>query len=156
MAYFATFLILHLHFRHRFVSTGVRILDRLFRLILHVAFISWAAIVAYSRYVGVIHVFLTLTYRHRYYLSYHSPTQIFWGISIGVTFGAIFYLITEFIPTRRPNSYLGQARVFILTNPISTWLRIRDGWAVWPDSGTEEHWKLWRKQWEKQVLNKDL
>jgi len=138
MAYFATFLILHLHFRHRFVSTGNWFVDKLFRLSLHAAFISWAGTVAYSRY----------------YLSYHSAVQVLWGISIGIVFGAAFYTMTELIPTQLPDSHLGRFRIFLLDNPISTWFRIRDGWAVWPDSGTENQWHLWRTEWEKKSAKK--
>jgi len=50
MAYFATFLVLHLHFRHRFTPTGSWVVDVLIRLLVHAAFISWAVTVAYSRY----------------------------------------------------------------------------------------------------------
>lgn len=53
MAYFATFLVLHLHFRHRFISTGSWIIDQSFRLLLHAAFIGWAGTVAYSRQVAL-------------------------------------------------------------------------------------------------------
>lgn len=49
MAYFATFLILHLYFRHHFVSTGYYIVDVAWLLLLHVALIGWAGVVAYSR-----------------------------------------------------------------------------------------------------------
>ena len=56
MAYFATFLVLHLHFRHRFVSSGSWIIDQSFRLLLHAAFIGWAGTVAYSRQVALLDV----------------------------------------------------------------------------------------------------
>ncbi|KAI0272543.1 hypothetical protein BC834DRAFT_966554 [Gloeopeniophorella convolvens] len=131
MAYFATFLILHLHFRHRFGSSGYWIVDQAFRVLVHLALIGWAGVVAYSRY----------------HLLYHSPPQILWGVSIGVAFGLSFYLVTELIPMRNPNSVLGKARNFLLMNPVSSWLRLRDGWAVWADSGTEEQWQLWRREW---------
>jgi len=139
MAYFATFLLLHLHFRHRFVSTGHWLLDQLFKLAVHAALIGWAAVVAYSRL----------------HLAYHSPPQVLWGVLIGVLFGIAFYLTTELIPTRRPDTLLGRGRTFLLTNVISTWLRIRDGWAVWPDSGVEEQWQTWQKEWDKRKQAKD-
>ncbi|KAI0321896.1 PAP2-domain-containing protein [Amylostereum chailletii] len=135
MAYFALFLVLHFHFRHRFVPFGSWAADKAFTLFVHVAFISWAVIVAYSRY----------------YLSYHSIAQVLWGVSIGLVFGGAYYLVTELIPMRHPKSMLGRGRVFLLSNPVSTWLRIRDGWDVWADSGTEEHWQLWRKEWERRA-----
>ncbi|KAI0046977.1 PAP2-domain-containing protein [Auriscalpium vulgare] len=135
MAYFATFLVLHLHFRHRFVSMGSTAVDRLFRLTLHAAFISWAGVVAYSRY----------------HLAYHSPYQVLWGVGLGVLFAVVFYLATELVPTRRPASVLGRIRLFLLSNPVSVWLRVRDGWAVWPDSGTEQQWYAWHTEWQKQT-----
>lgn len=91
----------------------------------------------------------------RYHLAYHSPSQILWGASIGIVFGLVFYSATELIPTRRPRSALGKLRIALLANPVSTWLRIRDGWAVWPDSGTEEQWLLWRNEWNKRLEVKE-
>ncbi|KAA1470209.1 PAP2-domain-containing protein [Dentipellis sp. KUC8613] len=130
MAYFTTFLILHLWYRHQFVSTGYRIVDALFQLALHSALIGWAATVAYSRL----------------HLAYHSPSQVLWGVSLGIGFAVVFYLAAELIPTKRPNSYLGIVRTQLITNPVSTWLRLRDGWLVWPDGGVEEQWLAWRKE----------
>jgi dolichyldiphosphatase len=48
MGYFATFLILHLHFRHKFASSG-SYESRAFRVAIYTAIITWAGIVAYSR-----------------------------------------------------------------------------------------------------------
>jgi len=135
MAYFATFLILHLHFKHKFVPSGYRIVDQASQASVYLAIVAWAVTVAYSRY----------------HLSYHSVSQILWGVSIGITFGLSFYTLTELIPAQRPNSLLGKARAFLLMNPVSTWLRIRDGWAVWSDSGTENQWQLWQREWRKRT-----
>ncbi|KAI9458207.1 PAP2-domain-containing protein [Lactarius psammicola] len=135
MGYFATFLILHLHFKHKFGPSGYRIVDQATQASVYLAIVTWAITVAYSRY----------------YLSYHSVAQILWGASMGISFGLGFYTITELIPTRRPNSLLGKARAFLLMNPVSTWFRIRDGWAVWPDSGTEDQWQLWHREWRKRT-----
>jgi len=135
MGYFATFLILHLHLKHKFRPSGYRIVDQAAQATVYLAIVAWAITVAYSRY----------------HLSYHSVAQILWGVFIGISFGLSFYTITELIPTRRPNSLLGKARAFLLVNPVSTWLRIRDGWAVWPDSGTEEQWQLWQREWRKRT-----
>jgi dolichyldiphosphatase len=33
---------------------------------------------------------------------------------------------------------------------VSTWLQIRDGWAVWPDAGREGEWVRWRRRWEEE------
>ncbi|KAH9967185.1 PAP2-domain-containing protein [Russula dissimulans] len=135
MGYFATFLILHLHFRHKVPTSGSWILDKAYRALVYLALITWATTVAYSRY----------------HLSYHSVSQILWGSSIGITFGSSFYLVTELIPARRPNSLFGKAQSSLLTNPISTWLRIRDGWAVWPDGGLEDQWHLWNREWRRRT-----
>ena len=52
MGYFASFLMLHLYFRHRFSTTGSRILDQAWRAVIYLALILWALVVAYSRYVS--------------------------------------------------------------------------------------------------------
>ncbi|KAI0288436.1 PAP2-domain-containing protein [Russula brevipes] len=135
MGYFATFLILHLHFRHKFAPNGSWIADQVVRASVYIAAITWAAVVAYTRY----------------HLSYHSVSQILWGVAIGVSFGINFYLVAELIPTRRPKTWLGRLRIYLLVNPVSTWLRIRDGWVVWPDSGWEDHWQLWNREWRRQT-----
>lgn len=51
MGYFAAFLLCHFTFRHRFVSTGFRVLDGARTLVLYTGIISWSAAVAYSRCV---------------------------------------------------------------------------------------------------------
>ena len=51
MAYFATFLICHVRFRHRFTSTGNKSVDLLLRLAVVLGLIAWAGGVAYSRWV---------------------------------------------------------------------------------------------------------
>jgi dolichyldiphosphatase len=51
MGYFASFLICHVYFRHRFTGTGNTFLDRAFRTTVYLGLAAWAAIVAYSRYV---------------------------------------------------------------------------------------------------------
>ena len=84
----------------------------------------------------------------RYYLSYHSATQVLWGFAIGVSFGSTYYLIVEFISTRWPHSLLGRFRTALLTNPLSTWFRLRDGWVVWSDAGTEVQYHRWREEWD--------
>ncbi|KAI0675790.1 PAP2-domain-containing protein [Trametes maxima] len=137
MGYFASFLFLHFSLRHRFVSTGFRILDYARDILLFAFIFSWAAAVAFSRY----------------YLSYHSLPQVLWGFGIGVVFGAVYYTAVEYIPTRNPNSLLGRFRTALLTNPLSTWFRLRDGWAVWADSGTEAQWFRWREEWDRQRLD---
>jgi len=129
MAYFATFLICHVRFRHRFTPTGNTLVDLLLRLLVAIALIAWAGGVAYSRYA----------------LGYHTAPQVLWGIGIGIAFGAVFYTLAELIPTRCPKSVLGRIRTWILTNGVSTWFRIRDGWLVWDDAGHEVEWQEWRR-----------
>lgn len=51
MAYFATFLICHVRFRHRFPPTGNKFVDLLLRLLVVLGLAAWAGGVAYSRWV---------------------------------------------------------------------------------------------------------
>ncbi|KAF5362277.1 hypothetical protein D9756_002389 [Leucocoprinus leucothites] len=132
MGYFATFLACHMFFQHRFATTGVRIFDQLWRITVYTGLLGWAGVVAYSRY----------------YLGYHNWHQIAWGSGIGCLLGFSFYLIVELLPTRYPLSFLGRTKYLMLSNSISTWLQIRDGWAVWPDGGREGEWLRWRAEWE--------
>jgi dolichyldiphosphatase len=80
----------------------------------------------------------------RYALGYHSSSQVLWGVGIGIVFGTTFYTLTELVPTRRPRSFLGVIRRWILTNEVSTWFRLRDGWLIWGDAGREIEWRAWR------------
>jgi dolichyldiphosphatase len=50
MGYFATFLILHMHFRHKFTPSGFWVLDQAARPSAYIALITWAGTVAYTRY----------------------------------------------------------------------------------------------------------
>ncbi|TFK83869.1 PAP2-domain-containing protein [Polyporus arcularius HHB13444] len=136
MGYFASFLLLHFSLRHRWVSTGFAFLDYARDILLFAFIISWSAAVAFSRY----------------YLSYHTVPQVLWGFSIGVVFGSAYYTLVELIPTRWPNSPLGRFRTALLTNPVCAWFRLRDGWAVWADAGTEAQYVRWREEWDKRRL----
>ncbi|EAU86935.2 hypothetical protein CC1G_09792 [Coprinopsis cinerea okayama7 len=140
MAYFTTFLYLHLFFSHRFTSTGSPLLDRLWRTTVYGVLAMWMGVVAYSRYA----------------LGYHTPLQIFWGLAIGCALAVVVYTLTQLVPSRYPNSVLGKTKRFILTNPLCTWLRIRDGWEVWGDAGVEDAWWRWRAQWEKKMREKGV
>ncbi|KIM90393.1 hypothetical protein PILCRDRAFT_181716 [Piloderma croceum F 1598] len=133
MGFFASFLMCHLRFRHRFTSCGYPILDRAWRVLLYVAIGAWAVGVAYSRY----------------YLTYHTPHQILWGFAIGILLGLSLYILTELIPRRYPTSFLGRAKDGLLRGQVMTWLQIRDGWDVWSDAGREVEWVRWRGEWEK-------
>ena len=79
----------------------------------------------------------------RYALGYHSSSQVLWGVGIGVVFGTTFYTLAELVPTRRPRSFLGVIRRWMLTNEVSTWFRLRDGWLIWGDAGREVEWQAW-------------
>ncbi|OBZ73586.1 Dolichyldiphosphatase [Grifola frondosa] len=133
MGYFLSFLVCHFSLRHRFISTGWWFLDLARNVTLYTALAGLSASVAFSRY----------------YLSYHTIPQVLWGFSIGLVFGIAYYAMVEYIPTRHPNSLLGRARSAVLANPVATWFRLRDGWAVWADSGTEAQWLRWRYEWDK-------
>ncbi|KAF8347907.1 PAP2-domain-containing protein [Amanita rubescens] len=134
MGYFAAFLACHMYFTHRFSSTGSTVLDVLWRFIVYSVLYSWAGAVAYSRY----------------HLGYHNEYQIVWGLAIGAIAGVFVYTFAELIPTRRPHSLLGQFKAFLLTNPVSTWFQLRDGWALWSDGGHEDEWVRWRIRWDQQ------
>ncbi|KAI0923398.1 hypothetical protein AcW1_006375 [Taiwanofungus camphoratus] len=133
MGYFSTFLICHFLFRHRFVPMGSRALDLAWKATLYMGLMTWACLVAFSRW----------------YLSYHTASQVLWGLGIGALFGAYYYVLVELIPHTRPESFCGQARSAVLSSRICTWLRIRDGWAVWNDSGIEVQWQQWRIEWDR-------
>jgi len=132
MAYFTSFLLCHLYYRHRFSSTGYPVLDFIWRMLVYVGLLGWAGLVAYSRY----------------YLGYHNAYQILWGLFIGAGLGVSLYLLAEVIPDRYPTSALGRAKFMLLDHPIIAWLQIRDGWAIWVDGGREDEWLRWRAQWE--------
>lgn len=51
MAYFATFLVCHVRFRHRFAPTGNKRVDVFLSLVVVLGLIAWAGGVAYSRWV---------------------------------------------------------------------------------------------------------
>ncbi|KAF8075117.1 PAP2-domain-containing protein [Lyophyllum atratum] len=139
MAYFASFLICHMYSRHRFTSTGYPVLDQLWRVIVYIGLLAWSGTVAYSRY----------------YLGYHNGNQILWGITIGLLLGISLYIFAELIPRRRPRSIFGATKRLIITNPVSSWLQIRDGWAIWADGGREGEWIRWKIEWEKQQVAQD-
>ncbi|KAJ6498337.1 PAP2 superfamily-domain-containing protein [Mycena vulgaris] len=137
MGYFASFLMLHLYFRHRFATTGYKILDQAWRAVIYLALSAWALVVAYSRY----------------YLRYHSIAQILWGFGIGAALGVSFYAVCELIPRQRPKSIFGTLKWYLVGNPISTWLQIRDGWDVWADGGREAEWLRWRAEWDRRQIS---
>ncbi|EKM50614.1 uncharacterized protein PHACADRAFT_129960 [Phanerochaete carnosa HHB-10118-sp] len=132
MGYFAAFLLCHLMYRHRFVPTGSLLLDNIRNLVVYLGIIAWTAAVAFSRYA----------------LTYHSTRQVLWGVGIGVVFGTVFYLVVEVVPATRPKSLPGRFRNAVLSNPVLTWFRLRDGWAVYPDGGTETQWLTWKARWD--------
>jgi len=134
MAYFASFLMCHMYFTHQFSATGSRVLDATIRAVVYICLIVWWAVVAYSRY----------------HLGYHNTNQILWGSGIGAVCGTLLYLLAELIPRHQPHSLLGAIKRWCITNPISAWIRIRDGWAVFPDGGRESEWERWKSLWDKQ------
>jgi dolichyldiphosphatase len=87
-------------------------------------------------------------YSLRWYLRYHTVPQVLSGLAIGVYLGAAYFFAVELLPLQHPTSLPGKLRAWLVSNPVCTWLRIRDGWAVWADGGNEEEWKLWRTRWD--------
>lgn len=81
---------------------------------------------------------------------YHTAPQVLWGFGIGFTFGTIYYVLVELIPSHFPGSYLGRKKDAIMASQLFTWLRIRDGWSVWPDGGMDAQYHNWRRDWDKQ------
>jgi dolichyldiphosphatase len=156
MGYFASFLVCHMYFTHRFPSTGNSLLDRLFRALVYLFISTWALAVAYSRYIYPPYHSPCPHVHFRLHLNYHSPHQVFWGFSIGVAFGSSLYVVSQVIPRAFPNSLLGRLKLFLLTNPLSQWLQIRDGWAVWPDGGRDVEWHRWRDEWHKRPQGAQL
>ena len=157
MGYFASFLFLHFALRHRFVSTGFAVLDYARIIFLYAFILGWSCAVAFSRYVLTTRLprpsasprFTQHIARfRRYYLSYHSGAQVCWGFGIGVAFGTTYYILLELVPTRWPNAPLGRLRAALLTHPLCAWFRLRDGWAVWADAGTEAQYLRWRAEWD--------
>jgi dolichyldiphosphatase len=150
--YFSSFLITHIYFRHRFGSTGFKILDQLTRLAVYFAIIGLAGTVCYSRLV--LKNFMSrvdLRDRktiHRYYLNYHTPPQILWGYGIGLVLGSAHYFVTELWPTHQPDSSIGRLRRWILSSTPATWLGLKDGWAVWDDGGHGDTYQRWRLEWD--------
>ena len=90
----------------------------------------------------------------RLFLTYHTAEQVAWGAAIGALFGVTTYCVLELIPARYPQSSLGCMRVMLLSHPIATWLRLKDGWAVYEDGGHEAEWQEWRRRWEVNVRSK--
>ncbi|KIY49947.1 hypothetical protein FISHEDRAFT_40191 [Fistulina hepatica ATCC 64428] len=133
MGYFASFLFCHLYFRHRFASTGFTVIDQLWRCVVYCAIAFWSMLVAYSRYK----------------LMYHTRRQVLCGYGFGVLCGVSLYFVAELIPGWWPRSYLGQIKIFLLENPISTWFQLRDGWAIWTDGGRALEWERWRDEWDR-------
>jgi dolichyldiphosphatase len=151
MGYFAAFMLLHLHFRHRFSSTSYPVMDLLWALAVRGAVVALALIVCYSRYDRAS-VLISFNLVSRFYLGYHTLHQVSWGFGIGIAVGSLYYVVTEYIPFFKPNSLPGKLRRWILKSSVFTWLRIKDGWAVWQDGGHEEEYKSWRKLWETKRL----
>jgi dolichyldiphosphatase len=130
MGYFASYLILHVLYRHRFEPSGFgALVDTLWRLCVYAVLISWAGAVAYSRYS----------------LGYHAPNQVLWGLGIGVIFGTGWYYVTEIFPRQSPGGYVDKVRRWEVDNVVSRWLGVRDGWAVWADGGREAEWQAWNR-----------
>ncbi|TBU65137.1 hypothetical protein BD310DRAFT_1002584, partial [Dichomitus squalens] len=120
---------------HRFIATGSKVLGWVPNLPFHIHHLM----VRRSRILEIL-TFLP-----------HSQASAPW-FSIGVAFGRVHYLLTEFVSVWFPNSPLGRFRIALLTNPLSTWFRLRNSWSVWSDAGTEAQYLVWRKEWGRKRL----
>jgi len=101
---------------------------------------------------SIFHEIKTTRPLSRFHLQYHTPRQILWGLLIGIALGISLYVVTELAPSRRPNSVYARTRIFLVENKVSTWLQIRDGWAIWADGGREDEWIRWRAEWDKRRI----
>ncbi|KAF8322485.1 PAP2-domain-containing protein [Clavulina sp. PMI_390] len=129
MAYFATFLLLHLSSRHTFASygAGLRWLDLLQRGALYAGILLWSFGVAFSRY----------------FLHYHTVEQVVAGYMIGIFSGATYFFLTE---PARSTSAAAKWRNAFLDSWFAQYWRIRDGWMVYKDGGVEEEYLDWRRR----------
>jgi len=80
--------------------------------------------------------------------------QVLSGLALGALFGGVYFALVELWPVRAPGSPAGRLRNWLVGNPVSTWLRVRDGWAVWDDGGFESAWGVWRREWERRRESK--
>jgi hypothetical protein len=87
----------------------------------------------------------------RFHLGYHTPSQILWGLGIGISLGVGYYGLTEYIPSHYSRSVPAKLRRGLLSSSLFTWLRIKDGWAVWQDGGHEDGYRRWRALWDKKA-----
>lgn len=96
-----------------------------------------------------------MTAYSRYHLSYHTPLQIFVGLSLGMGTGLAWYLVCEVIGRKVIFGFKRSPRRILLENPLFVALRIRDTWSVWDDGGIEAEYGLWRMQWDKLQKEQD-
>lgn len=99
---------------------------------------------------GIVDTGLGAQHSVRLNLLYHTLHQVKWGLVIGLVLGVSHYVCTELLSAKFPDSMFGRIRFAIVNHPISVWLQLRDGWAVWEDGGREAEWKQWRTEWLKQ------
>ena len=86
MGYFAAFLICHMFFKHRFVTTGFRMLDKMWRVTVYTGLIVWAGSVAYSRWVLSVHVIPPIC---------NSHTANTLNITTGIKFSGVYVSVVS-------------------------------------------------------------
>jgi len=110
VAYLATFIILHLERRVRLVGDPTNLYKRLYQGVVTVG----ALLVGYSRIE----------------LGYHTPYQVSVGLTLGVIFGCLYFVVTEeVLRSRYP------VRQWILESQLGRWTLLRD---TWNDSNENE------------------
>lgn len=107
--------------------------------------------------IGIATLSLGVCYS-RWHLSYHTPSQILIGLSIGLGFGGSYYWVVEGLskrPMKLKKSGKGNEkqrassiREMVLDHPIAVAFRIRDSWLVWRDGGVEGEYGIWREEWQ--------
>ena len=69
----------------------------------------------------------------RWYLSYHTASQIVLGFALGALFAVGWCVVFEILPNRLPDSLLGQARRWVVEDVLGGWwglslLEVEDRW----------------------------
>lgn len=106
-------------------------------------------------FVVLIVIGCIVTAYSRYHLSYHTPSQIIVGFSLGLACGAAWYFVAEVVIRTSRFGMQHSFRRIVLENPVIIALRIRDSWAVWDDGGVEAEYGLWKGQWDRLQAEED-
>lgn len=90
-----------------------------------------------------------LTCYSRHHLLYHTPAQIQVGVSIGLVFGCLYYVLTEYVPEHSP--LLRRVRIAFFRSCPCRMLRLRDNSLAWPRDSSEVIYTQWMQAVSKQT-----